>query len=163
MPRRDWESFFGDSYAYLWVLGETPEWAYEDMKFYEENGGKPEDWTRIRFELRIWEDEEDGDGEEIVKFYGSYDKNKDSGMASYADEFELSLPNSKFNADYQWSEEFYNRLSVHFSAIAKWVGKSIKGEAEKRLLQHFANIPTPQDASYIINWSNLPPQIWLNR
>jgi hypothetical protein len=164
VPRFEEDKFFPDDdskefYAYYWVEGITPEWAYDEMEWYEENGGEPEDWTRWLFMLHFYEWYEDDMGyqepssELLLTASGSFDKHIDSGLVEETVNAEFDF-NLSMRSELK---EFY--LSDSFLDFQRFVN-GINKEVTKRLNIHLMEeLITFSASSNLINWNRHPPQV----
>lgn len=143
-------------YAYYKVEGTTPDWASDDMSWYEENGGEPDDWTRWVFELQLYEWDEDEDIHEniLLTCNGSFDKH-----------IEMGVDDGSYNTECDFNprmmsklKEFY--LSDYFSDFQRFVN-GINREVTNRLniLLREEFPPVIEVTSNLINWNQHPPQV----
>ena len=142
-------------YAYYWVEGNTPDWAFDDMSWYEENGGEPYDWTRWVFELQLyeWDEDEDMHDELLLTCNGSFDKH-----------IEMGLDDGSYNTECDFNpsmmsklKEFY--LSDYFSDFQRFVN-GINREVTNRLnILLREELITFSASSNLINWNRHPPQV----
>ena len=142
-------------YAYYKVEGTTPDWASDDMSWYEENGGEPDDWTRWVFELQLyeWDEDEDMHDELLLTCNGSFDKHIDSGLVEETVNAEFDF-NLSMRSELK---EFY--LSDSFLDLQRFVN-GINKEVTKRLNIHLMEeLITFSASSNLINWNRHPPQV----
>ena len=161
VPRKEEDKFFPDDdskefYAYYWVEGITPEWAYEDDEWYEENGGEPEDWTRWVFELQLYEWDEDGDmhDELLLTVSGSFDKHIESGVddGSYTGEDWVIMWNYRKLKKFYLSDSF-----VDFQRFVTGINRVVTNRLTMELEEKFP--PAVEVTSNLINWNQHPPQL----
>ena len=160
VERREEDKFFPNDddkkfYAYYWVEGDTPEWAYDDMSWYEENGGEPDDNTRWRFKIHLYEWDDDGEDSDklLFTFSGSYDKHIDGGMedGSYTDDFSL------FSNSPELKKFFLSNSYLDFHIFVSGLNETAAKRLDTILMENFP--PAVEVTSNLINWNQHPPQV----
>tara|TARA_B100000902_G_scaffold73102_1_gene78273 strand:- start:7901 stop:8389 length:489 start_codon:yes stop_codon:yes gene_type:complete len=159
VAKREEDKFFPNNdnkkfYAYYEVDGDTPEWAYDDMSWYEENGGEPEDWTRWSFKIHFYEWFDDADDSELLFTYsGSYDKHIDGGMddSSYIDDF------GRFSNSPELKKFFLSNSYLDFHIFVSGLNETAAKRLDTILMEEFP--PAVEVTSNLINWNQHPPQV----
>ena len=162
VPRKEEDKFFPNDddkkfYAYYWVEGDTPEWAYGDMSWYEENGGEPDDWTRWTFKIHLYEWFEEADDSDLLLTYsGSYDKNIDGGMDddSYSDDLDASGYKPKAR---ELKKFFLSDSYLDFHIFVSGLNETAAKRLDTILMENFP--PAVGVTSNLINWNQHPPQV----
>lgn len=160
VAKREEDKFFPNNddkkfYAYYEVEGITPEWAYEDDEWYEENGGEPEDWTRWFFELHFYEwfeDVDDLDDFELLTVSGSFDKHIESGVDDGSYNGEDWVDNSRKLKKFYLSDSF-----VDFQRFVTGINRVVTNKLNTILMEKFPL--AVEVTSNLINWNQHPPQV----
>ncbi len=159
VAKREEDKFFPNNddkkfYAYYWVEGDTPEWAYDDMSWYEENGGGPEDWTRWSFKVYFYEWLDDADdSDSLLTYSGSYDKHIDGGMDedSYTGEYEPGSDSPKLK------KFFLSNSYLDFHIFVSGLNETAAKRLDTILMEEFP--AAVEVTSNLINWNQYPPQV----